>query len=45
MTESGDHLKMLSLLSEFAQMDLECLLASWNQLTFVTYLQPSEKPS
>ncbi len=44
MTESGDHLKMLSLLSEFAQMDSECLLASWNQLTFVTYLQPSENP-
>ena len=44
LTESGDHLLMLSLLSEFAQADNNSLRASWGQLTFVTYLQPTENP-
>ena len=43
ITEGGDHNKTLSLLSEFAWLDPSYLQLSWSQLTFTTYLQPSEK--
>ena len=43
ITEGGEHNKTLSLLSEFSWLDPSYLEISWNQLTFTTYLQPSEK--
>ncbi|MDG1326462.1 MAG: hypothetical protein P8P49_11910 [Opitutales bacterium] len=43
ITEGGEHYKTLSLLSEFSLLDPTYLEISWNQLTFTTYLQPSEK--
>jgi len=43
ITEGGDHNKTLSLLAEFAWLDPSYLQLSWSQLTFTTYLQPSEK--
>ena len=42
ITEGGEHHKTLSLLSEFAWLDPSYLQLSWSQLTFTTYLQPSE---
>ena len=43
ITEGGEHHKTLSLLSEFAWLDPSYLQLSWSQLTFTTYLQPSER--
>ena len=43
ITDGGEHNKTLSLLSEFASLDPSYLQLSWAQLTFTTYLQPSER--
>ena len=44
ITDAGQQKDVLSLLSEFAQLDPSCLLSSWSKWTFSTYLQPSESP-
>lgn len=42
ITEGGEHLRTLSLLAEFASLGQNNLQLSWSQLTFATFLQPSE---
>jgi hypothetical protein len=45
MTQGGDHQSSLSLIAEFASLPgTPNQQLCWSQLTFTTYLQPSDKP-
>ena len=45
LTQEGEHQSALSLIAEFASLaDTPNRQLCWNQLTFTTYLQPSDKP-